>query len=173
MLKEFNGSKPEIAPSSYVSDEAVIIGKVIVAKESSVWPGAILRGDVEEIIIGEGSNVQDGVMIHTNYGIPTIIGRDVTIGHGAIIHGAAIDDDCLIGMGAVLLDGVKIGRGSIVGAGAVVPEKMEIPPGKLVLGVPAKIIRDTTPEEILRIKANAEDYRKFAQLYKKTCRRVF
>jgi len=173
MLKEFNGYKPDIAPSSYIADEAVIIGKVVIAKNASVWPGAVLRGDVEEIIIGEGSNVQDGVMIHTNYGIPTIIGRDVTIGHGAIIHGAAIDDDCLIGMGAVLLDGVKIGRGSIIGAGAILTEKTEIPPGKLVLGVPAKVMRDTTPDEITKIKANALDYQKFAQLYKKTSRRVF
>lgn len=173
MLKEFNGHKPDIAPSAYISDEAVIIGKVIVGKNASVWPGAVLRGDVEEIIIGEGSNVQDGVMIHTNYGIPTIIGGGVTIGHGAIIHGAAIDDDCLVGMGAVLLDGVKIGRGSIIGAGAIVTEKTEIPSGKLVLGIPAKIVRDTTADEISKIKANAEDYIKFSQLYKKTCRRIF
>jgi len=173
MLKEFNGSKPDISPSAYVADEAVIIGKVIVGKDASVWPGAVLRGDVEEIIIGEGSNVQDGTLIHTNYGIPTIIGSGVTIGHGAIIHGAAIDDDCLIGMGAVILDGVKIGRGSIVGAGAVVTEKTEIPPGKLVLGLPSRIVRDTTPHEITKIKSNAEDYRKFAKLYKKTSRRIF
>jgi len=173
MLKEFNGSKPDISPSAYVADEAVIIGKVTVGKDASVWPGAVLRGDVEEIIIGEGSNVQDGTLIHTNYGIPTIIGSGVTIGHGAIIHGAAIDDDCLIGMGAVILDGVKIGRGSIVGAGAVVTEKTEIPPGKLVLGLPSRIVRDTTPDEITKIKSNAEDYRKFAKLYKKTSRRIF
>ncbi|MDI6756417.1 MAG: gamma carbonic anhydrase family protein [Endomicrobiia bacterium] len=172
MIKQFDGHIPSISPSAYVADEAVVIGKVIIEKDASVWPGAVLRGDVEDIIIKEGSNVQDGALVHTNYGSPTIIGAGVTVGHGAVVHGAAIDDDCLIGMGAVLLDRVKVGRGSIIGAGAVVAEGSEIPPGKLVLGVPSKVVRDITPEEISKIKANAEDYKRLTRLYKKTCRRA-
>lgn len=172
MIKRFDIYEPSVAPTAYVADDAVVIGKVIIEKDASVWPGAVLRGDVEDIIIKEGANVQDGALVHTNYGAPTIIGAGVTVGHGAIIHGAAIDDDCLIGMGAVLLDRVKIARGSIVGAGAVVPEGAEIPPGKLVLGVPAKVVRDLRPDEIAHIKSNADDYKKLTRLYKKTCRRA-
>lgn len=167
MIKQFNGHSPEIHPSSYVSEEAVVIGKVFIGKNVSIWPGAVLRGDVEDIIIKDDTNIQDGVLIHTNYGIPTIIGCGVSVGHGAVLHGTAIGDNCLIGMKAVLLDGSEIGANSVVGAGAVVTEKTRILSGKLVLGVPAKVIRDLTPEEIAYIKANAVDYIKFLQIYKK------
>ena len=117
----------------------------------SVWPTAVLRGDNDAITIGEDSNVQDGTVVHVDPGVPCTIGARVAIGHRAIVHGATVQDDCLIGMGAILLNRVRVGHGSIVGAGAVCREGMEIPPNSLVVGVPGKVIRETTVDERARI----------------------
>ena len=149
---------PTIHPTAFVHPAAHVIGNVTLGARVSVWPTAVLRGDSDAITIGEDSNVQDGTIIHVDPGAPLTIGARVTIGHQAIVHGCTIADDCLIGMGAVLLNGVVVGSGSIVGAGAVCREGMEIPPNSLVVGVPAKVIRETTDAERARIAQTVQAY---------------
>ena len=149
---------PVIHPSAFVHAAAHVIGDVTLAARVSVWPTAVLRGDNDAIVIGEDSNVQDGTIVHVDPGVPCTIGRRVAIGHRAIVHGATVGDDCLIGMGAILLNRVVVGSGSIVGAGAVCREGMEIPPNSLVVGVPAKVIRETTDAERARIAHTVAAY---------------
>lgn len=140
----------------------MIIGDVVLGANVSVWPTAVIRGDTDTIIVGDDSNVQDGTIIHADQGVPTTIGKRVAIGHRAIVHGSTIANDCLIGMGAILLNGVRVGTGSIVGAGAVCREGMEIPPNSLVLGVPGRVTRETTPEERERIRTTVDAYLKLS-----------
>jgi len=142
----------------FVAEGACVIGDVHLADGVSVWFGAVLRGDIEPIRIGEDSNVQDCAVIHTDEGFPVEIGRRVTIGHGAIIHGARIEDEALIGMGATLLSGSTVGRGAVVAAGALVPEGVTIPPGVLAMGVPARVVRELTDEERARVSRGADNY---------------
>jgi carbonic anhydrase/acetyltransferase-like protein (isoleucine patch superfamily) len=142
----------------FVHRLAFVCGNVTLGRRASIWPFVVLRGDTERIVIGDESNVQDGTVVHADAGKPTIVGRRVGIGHRAIIHGSIIEDDCLIGMGAVLLNGVHVGTGSIVGAGAVCPEGMRIPPRSLVLGVPGRVVRGTTDAELERIRGTVESY---------------
>ena len=149
---------PQIDPTAYVSPHAVIIGDVRLAAQSSVWPTAVLRGDINFIEIGEGSNIQDGSVVHLAEDLPVIVGKLVTVGHGAILHACTVGDECLIGMRATILDGAVIGAGSIVGAHALVTKEMEIPPGSLVMGTPAKIIRALRPDEIAGIRTWADHY---------------
>lgn len=137
---------------------ATIIGDVKIGNKSSVWYGAVLRGDIEKIEIGSNSNVQDNVVIHTNKGCPCVIGNNVSIGHNATIHGAIIEDNCLIGMGAVLLDGCKISKGSLVAAGAVVPQGMVIGTRSLVMGCPAKVVTEVDDAHYKTIIDNANEY---------------
>lgn len=165
MLKDFRANKPQIHTESYISQNAVIIGRVNVARNVSVWPGCVLRADVDEIIVGEDTNVQDGVLIHTNYNLPAVIGKGTTIGHGAILHGCKIGNNCLIAMGAIILDGAVIEDDCIIGAGAVVTENAVIPKGKLVLGVPGRVVRSLTAEEINKNKLSAEEYKKLFRIY--------
>jgi carbonic anhydrase/acetyltransferase-like protein (isoleucine patch superfamily) len=134
----------------------------------SVWPTAVLRGDNDAITIGDDSNVQDGTVVHVDPGVPCTIGARVAIGHRAIVHGATVQDDCLIGMGAILLNRVRVGHGSIVGAGAVCREGMEIPPNSLVVGVPGKVIRETTLEERARIAHTVAAYLELQREHKAT-----
>ena len=141
MIMEYKGISPEISPDAFVAPTADIIGKVSIAADASVWFGAVIRGDEAPISIGEGSNVQDNAVLHCDEHSPMVIGRNVTLGHGAIIHGATIGDNTLIGMGAIVLNGANIGENCIVGAGAVVKENAVIPPNSMLVGVPAKIIR--------------------------------
>ena len=148
----------KIDPTAFIHPTAVVLGDVTLGKRVSVWPTAVLRGDSDVIVIGDDSNVQDGSVIHADEGIPTHIGNRVAIGHRAIVHGARIDDDVLIAMGAVLLNGVRVGSGSIIGAGAVLPEGKRIPENSLVIGVPGRIVRQTTSEERERIKRTVEAY---------------
>ncbi|ADU50908.1 hexapeptide repeat-containing transferase [Thermaerobacter marianensis DSM 12885] len=164
-LYRLGAATPRIAPTAYVAPGARVVGRVVLDEHSSIWFGAVLRGDLDEIRIGAGSNVQDNAVLHVNAGEPCWIGRDVTIGHGAIVHGCTIEDECLIGMGAVVLSRARIGRGSLVGAGAVVPEGKVIPPGSLVLGVPARVVRALTPEEQAEIRAAAARYRENARRF--------
>src|SRR3954465_10931305 len=147
-----------IHPTAYIHPTAVVLGDVTLGKRVSVWPTAVLRGDSDAIVIGEESNVQDGTVVHVDPGVPCTIGRRVAIGHRAIVHGATVGDDCLIGMGAILLNGVIVGSGSIVGAGAVCREGMEIAPNSLVVGVPGKVIRQTTDAERERIARRVRAY---------------
>ena len=130
-----------IHPTAYIAPTAAVMGDVTLGAESSVWYGAVLRGDMAGISIGERSNLQDGTIVHVDEGVPCRVGDRVGVGHRVILHGCLVDDDCLIGMGSVLLNGVRIGTGSVVAAGAVIPEGMQIPPGSLVMGVPGRIVR--------------------------------
>ena len=155
--------KPEIHETAYVDELASIIGDVVLEERTSVWPSAVLRGDIERIHIGPCSNVQDNVSIHTSHGQPTIVGKYVTIGHNAVVHGAQIDDYTIIGMGAILLDGAKVGRHVIIGAGALVPPGKEIPDYSLVVGVPGKVVRQLSEKEIEWTKKNAEVYMGLAE----------
>ena len=149
---------PTIHPEAFVHDSAHVIGDVTLGARVSVWPTAVLRGDSDAITIGEDSNVQDGTVVHVDPGVPCTIGARVAIGHRAIVHGATVGDDCLIGMGAILLNGVVVGSGSIVGAGAVCREGMQIPANSLVVGVPARVIRETTEAERARIASTVAAY---------------
>ncbi len=159
---------PHIDVTAYVADDAQIIGDVVLAADSSVWFGAVLRGDTERITIGERSNVQDGAILHADPGFPCTVGSGVVAGHGAILHGCQIGDDCLIGMGAIILNGASIGSGSIVAAGAVVPERKTFSPGSLIMGVPAKVVREVTAEDRKQIAAGARHYQERARLYRAT-----
>ena len=139
MRRSFADERPRIHPSAFVHPSAEVIGRVILKKNASVWPMVVLRGDIEPITIGVDANVQDATVMHTSKGLPVVLETGVTIGHGAIVHGARIGKYSLIGMGAILLDGCRIGAECLVGAGAVVPEHVRIPPRSLVLGIPGKV----------------------------------
>ena len=130
-----------IHPSAFIAPGAAVMGDVTLGQDASVWYGAVLRGDMAPIVIGAETNVQDGTIVHVDEGLPCTIGRRVGVGHRAILHGCTVEDECLIGMGAVLLNGVRIGTGSVVAAGAVIPEDMQVPPRSLVMGVPGRIVR--------------------------------
>src|ERR671925_1702709 len=148
MLRPFRSVLPTVHPSAFIDTSAQVIGDVHIGAESSVWMNVVIRGDVHYIRIGARTNIQDGTIVHVMRNThPTVIGDDVTIGHGAVVHGCTIEDRCLIGMGAILLNGCRIGTGSIVAAGSVLPEGMVVPPGSMVMGSPAKVRRALTPEE--------------------------
>ena len=157
---------PTVAESAFVHGAAIIIGDVTLGARVSVWPTAVLRGDTDAIVVGDDSNIQDGSIIHVDTGVPCTIGARVAIGHRAIVHGATVADDCLIGMGAILLNGVVVGTGTIVGSGAVCREGMVIPPNSLVVGVPAKVIRGTTPQERARIAHTVRAYLELQQVHR-------
>jgi carbonic anhydrase/acetyltransferase-like protein (isoleucine patch superfamily) len=166
IIKSFNGKLPKIHESVYISENVSIIGDVEIGENSSVWFGAVIRGDVCNVKIGNNSNIQDNAVIHVNYNMPSIIGNFVTVGHGAIIHGATVGDFVIVGMGAIVLDGAKVGKNVIIAAGSLVPPRMEIPDGVMVMGVPAKIVRTLRDEEIEHIKKNALDYVELGKIMK-------
>ena len=167
MIKKFMGKSPVIPDSCYISESVDLIGDVTLGDDVSLWFGTVIRGDMHFITIGNRSNIQDNSVVHVTTNIsPTRIGSEVTVGHNAIIHGATIEDRCLIGMGAIIMDDAVVGEGSIVGAGAVVPPNKIIPPRSLVVGLPAKIIRQTTDEEVEMIIERAQHYIDFSQKYK-------
>lgn len=149
---------PDTAQANWVAANATVVGDVTLGPKSSVFYGAVLRGDIARIVVGEGSNIQDNCIVHLADDLDAIIGNYVTVGHGAIIHACTIEDECLIGMGAAVLDGAKVGARSIVGAGAVVTPRTVIPPGSMVLGAPAKVVRALTPEEQGKLRGWAEKY---------------
>jgi carbonic anhydrase/acetyltransferase-like protein (isoleucine patch superfamily) len=171
-IYELDGQAPELPDTGryYVADNAQVIGRVRMKPDSSVWFGAVLRGDNEWIEIGEGSNVQDGSTCHTDAGFPLTIGKNCTIGHNAVLHGCTVEDGALIGMGAIVLNGAKIGRGSIVGAGSVVTSGKQFPENSLILGSPAKVIRTLTPGQISI--EDAESYQRNGPRYKKGLKRI-
>jgi carbonic anhydrase/acetyltransferase-like protein (isoleucine patch superfamily) len=144
--------------TAYVHPLAAVIGDVALGARASVWPFAVLRGDTDRIVVGDDSNVQDGAVVHVDRGVPATIGARVAVGHRAIVHGATVEDDCLVGMGAVLLNRVVLGRGSIVAAGAVVPEGTVVPPNSLVIGVPGRVRRLTTDDERARVARTVASY---------------
>jgi carbonic anhydrase/acetyltransferase-like protein (isoleucine patch superfamily) len=157
-IGELDFGVPEIDPEAFVAPTAVVVGKVTLGPRVSVWYGAILRADSEVIEIGADSNVQDGSTLHSDPGYPLVLGRGVTVGHNVVLHGARVDDDVLVGMGSTVLNGAHIGSGSIIAAGAVVMQGAEIPPNSLVAGVPAKVRRQTTEDDVAAIRANAASY---------------
>ncbi len=149
---------PVVHPSCYVAPEAVIIGDVVIDEGCSIWPFAVIRGDLSEVRIGAGSSVQEHCQIHGNPGRPTVIGKNVSVGHGAILHAARIGDYVIVGMNSSVLDGADVGSGSVIGANALVRSGMRIPEGSLVVGVPAKIVRQGDPSLREAAKENAESY---------------
>ncbi len=150
---------PRIHPTAFIDDSAQVIGDVEIGEESGVWMCAVLRGDVNAIRVGRRTNIQDGTVVHVMSGThPTTIGDNVTIGHGAIVHGCTIENQCLIGMGAILLNGVHVGTGAIVAAGTLLVENMKVPPKSLVMGSPGKVKRLLTHAEIAEIQAYADRY---------------
>ena len=158
---------PAIDPAAYVHPDAIVVGDVTLGARVSIWPTAVLRGDTGRIVVGDESNVQDGTIVHVDHGFSTTIGRRVAIGHRAIVHGATIDDVCLIAIGAILLNGVQVGTGSIVGAGAVCREGMVIPPNSLVLGVPGRVVRATTATDRDRIARTVDSYLDLQQAHRR------
>ncbi len=158
MLIEYEGKMPSIHSSVFVAPGAMIIGDVKIGEESSIWFNCVLRGDLEPIHIGCRTNIQDGTVIHMDKEIPCLIGDDVTVGHGAILHSCNIDNEALIGMGAILLTGCKIGERAIVAAGTLVREGQEIPSGSIAMGVPAVVRREATEAEFERVRNGKDDY---------------
>jgi carbonic anhydrase/acetyltransferase-like protein (isoleucine patch superfamily) len=154
-----DGHAPQIDPAAWVAPGAVVAGRVTIGPESGVWYTTVVRADMEAVTVGAGSNLQDGTVVHADPGFPAVIGDGVSVGHRAVLHGCTVEDDCLIGMGAVVLNGARIGRGSLIAAGAVVSQGTEIPPGSLVAGVPGKIRRELTEEQIEANRVNAAAYR--------------
>jgi carbonic anhydrase/acetyltransferase-like protein (isoleucine patch superfamily) len=159
-------AKPRIDVTVFVARTATVLGDVTVGPNASVWFGAVLRGDMGPITIGENTNIQDNAVVHVDFGFPTVIGRNVSVGHSAIIHGASIGDDCIIGMHATILNGARIGAGCIVGAGAIVMQGQEVPPGSIVLGIPAKFKKHADDETRAMIRRNWEIYADFARQYR-------
>lgn len=146
-----------------IADNAVVTGDVRLSEGVNIWHGAVLRGDITYIKVGRKTNIQDNTVVHVDYDLPTIIGNGVTIGHSAVVHGATIQSDVLIGMGAIVLSGAEVSRGSVIGAGAVVKENEKIPPFSLVVGIPGKVIRELDRKIIEEIKQSAEEYLKLAE----------
>ena len=149
---------PEVATSAWVAPGAYVIGDVHLGEESSVWYGAVLRGDTEPIRVGARTNIQDGCVLHADPGYPATVGDDCVVGHNAILHGCEIESGCLVGMGATILNGAKVGQGSIVAAGAVVPEGKEFPPRSLIVGIPAKRVKDLSEEQTADIARGVREY---------------
>lgn len=149
---------PTIHDSAFIAETATVIGDVIVGRDSSIWPGAVLRGDNEPIQVGERTNVQEGAVLHADPGFPLVIEADVSIGHQAMLHGCTVKEGALIGIQAVILNGAIIGRNCLVGAGAVVTEGKQFPDNSLIIGAPAKVVRELTEEAIAGMRANAANY---------------
>lgn len=159
MLRSYKGTQPKVHASAYIDQSAQVIGDVEIGEDSSVWMNVVLRGDVNVIRIGRRTNIQDGSIVHVMRGThPTRIGDEVTVGHGAVLHGCMIEDRVLVGMGAILLNGATVRSDSIVAAGALIPERMEIPPRSLVMGSPGKVLRALSDEDVLGIRDYAERY---------------
>lgn len=167
MIYDLDGIRPQVDPTAWIAPTAVLIGNVIVGPGANIWFGAVLRGDNEPIVVGAGSNVQENAVLHTDMGSPLTIGENCTIGHKAMLHGCTIHDGSLIGMGATLLNNSVIGAGSLVGACALVTEGKEIPPGSLVMGAPAKVVRELDAAARARLLKSAEGYRANAARFAK------
>ena len=166
MIKKFQNKQPQLGEDVYVSENAKVIGDVTLGDEVNIWFGAVLRGDMHYIKIGNRTNIQDNSVVHVTTGVsPTNIGNGVTVGHGAIIHGCTIEDDCLIGMGAILMDDANIGGGSLIGAGALIPPNMIIPENSLVVGSPGKVVRQVKDFEREMLLERPQEYIDLAAIY--------
>ena len=167
MIYDFEKNVPEVHPEAWVASNASIIGKVKLEKNSSIWFNAVLRGDIELITIGEGSNIQDGSVLHTDTGYPLTVGKRVTVGHMVMLHGCQISDDSLIGIGSIILNNAKIGKNCIIGANTLITENKVIPDNSLVVGSPGRVLRKVTDEEIKSVLENGKHYVDFSKKYKK------
>ncbi len=163
---------PSIDPSAWVADSAQVIGNVSLAQDVSIWFGAVLRGDTEHMRIGRGSNIQDGSVLHADIGKPLTVGEDVTVGHKVMLHGCTIGDGSLIGIGAVVLNGARIGRHCLVGAGALVTEGKSFPDGSMIIGSPAKAVKELTPEQIEGLRGSARGYVENARRFRTTLAKI-
>uniref|UniRef100_A0AAU2VZQ1 Gamma carbonic anhydrase family protein n=1 Tax=Streptomyces sp. NBC_00008 TaxID=2903610 RepID=A0AAU2VZQ1_9ACTN len=166
LITAIGGQEPDIDPSAFTAPTSVVIGEVTMAAGSSVWYHAVLRADCGPIVIGAGSNIQDNCSVHADPGFPVTVGERVSVGHNAVLHGCTVEDDVLIGMGATVLNGAHIGTGSLIAAQALVPQGMRVPPGSLVAGVPAKVKRQLTEEELDGVKFNAVGYVELAKAHR-------
>lgn len=168
LVLAYDGVSPTIHPDAWLAPNASVIGNAAINSRASVFYGAVVRADMDRIVLGAGSNLQDNVVLHTDYGFPTFIGTGVSVGHGAVVHGCTVEDDCLIGMHATVLNGARVGAGSLVAAGTVVLEGTVIPPRSLVAGVPGKVRRRLTDAEYDRVVANAQIYLDLAAHHRQT-----
>ncbi|MBY4597026.1 gamma carbonic anhydrase family protein [Ottowia caeni] len=167
-----DGKTPQVAPSAWIAESAEVMGHVTVGPDASVWFGCVLRGDTESMSIGEGSNIQDLTVMHADRGLPLTVGKHVTVGHKVMLHGCTIGDESLIGIGAVVLNGAKIGKNCLVGAGSLVTEGKEFPDGSMIMGTPAKVVRQLTPEQIEGLRASAKHYVENARMFRATLKRL-
>jgi carbonic anhydrase/acetyltransferase-like protein (isoleucine patch superfamily) len=168
MIRTFSGIAPTVAPSAYIDPSAQVIGDVVIGERSSIWPCASLRGDTAPIRVGDEVSIQDNCVLHADTGFPLNIGNRVTVGHLVMLHGCTVEDDTLIGIGSIILNGARIGKGSVVAAGALVPEGMVVPPETLVMGVPAKVKRAVTVEEQERFAEGVKHYIEKAAVYRES-----
>lgn len=171
-IYELDGVAPQVAASSWVADSAQVMGRVQLGEDTSVWFGTVVRGDTDTITIGAGTNVQDASVLHADHGMPLVIGRGVTVGHKVMLHGCTIGDNALIGIGAIVLNGARIGNNCLVGAGALVTEGKEFPDGSMILGSPAKAVRQLTSEQIEGLRQSARHYVDNARRFKAGLRRI-
>ncbi len=173
MLRSFAGKSPRVPETCYVDSSAQLLGDVTLGEHSSVWLNAVLRGDVHHIRVGDRSNIQDNATLHGQRDLhPVVVGSGVTIGHNAVVHGCTVEDDVLIGMGAILLNGCHVGRECIIAAGSVIPERTVIPPRSLVAGVPGKVRRSLTPDDVATIRTYAENYLHYTAAYLREARQA-
>jgi carbonic anhydrase/acetyltransferase-like protein (isoleucine patch superfamily) len=171
-IYQLGDDKPVIPASAYVAPEATLIGKIILGENASIWPGAILRGDNEPILIGAGSNVQDGAVMHTDPGFPLTVGENVTIGHQVMLHGCTISDGCLIGIQSVIMNGAVIGKNCLVGAGSLITEGKTFAERKLIVGAPARALRDLSDDDIAKFHRAAPGYVRKQFMYKQKLKRI-
>lgn len=171
-IYELDGVAPRVAASAWVADNAQVMGDVSIGEGASVWFGTTVRGDTDTITIGAGSNVQDGSVLHADDGVPLNIGENVTVGHQVMLHGCTIGDESLIGIGAIVLNGAKIGKNCLVGAGSLVTEGKEFPDGSMILGSPARVVRQLTPEQIEGLRRSAEHYRANAERFRRGLKKI-
>lgn len=167
MIIDFDGVTPIICESAYISESVDIIGNVQIEENVNIWFGSRIRGDINKVIIGENSNIQENSVLHIDSKSPCIIGKNVTIGHGSIIHGCNISDNVLVGMGSIILNDAKIGKNTIIGAGSLITQGKVFPDGVLILGNPAKVVRELTEAEIESIQLSADNYVSLSKKYKK------
>ncbi len=171
-IYELDGAAPQLAASAWVADNAQVMGDVVLGEDCSVWFGVTVRGDTDTIHIGRGSNIQDGSVLHADMGLPLTIGEHVTVGHQVMLHGCTVGDESLIGIGAIVLNGAKIGKNCLVGAGALVTEGKEFPDGSMIIGSPAKAVRQLTPEQIEGLRQSAKHYVANAQRFRHGLKKV-
>ncbi|MBA3477919.1 MAG: gamma carbonic anhydrase family protein [Lautropia sp.] len=171
-IYELDGIAPRLADSAWVAESAEVIGNVSLASGTGVWSGVVIRGDNEPVTVGECTNIQEAAVLHSDQGSPLTIGRDVTVGHKATLHGCTVGDGSLIGIGAIVLNDARIGRNCLVGAGALVTEGKQFPDGSLIVGSPARAVRALTPEQIDGLQQSARHYVQNAERFRKGLRRV-